>query len=161
MKGVHPHIYLPNPYGYMDAGIKSYDNALLWDSIKPVKYDKLSASELAVEELAAHSRKRIAQSDVFSEVSANNAIYKKEREETTVSLNLDDELADRVEIKERNKSFKELFESPASISIVSLQEFKPEETEDVIKEKKERWEKQLKEDYYLDEAIMIMEEMIK
>eukprot|EP00657_Telonema_sp_P-1_P002518 TRINITY_DN15831_c0_g1_i1.p1 TRINITY_DN15831_c0_g1~~TRINITY_DN15831_c0_g1_i1.p1 ORF type:complete len:165 (-),score=42.69 TRINITY_DN15831_c0_g1_i1:74-568(-) len=35
LKGVHPHIYLPNPYGYMDAGIESYDNCLLYTSPSP------------------------------------------------------------------------------------------------------------------------------
>ena len=160
LKGVHPHIYLPNPYGYMEAGIESYDNALPWDSIKAVGYNAFPARKLGVDDLAKSSKERINKSDVFKAVIANNALYKKEREITTVSLNLDTELAEREEIKERNKNFKELFTANEDISISSLQEFKPEEEEDVIKEKKERWEKQLSEDYYLDETIQIMEEMI-
>lgn len=160
LKGVHPHVYLPNPYGYMEAGIKSYDNALPWDSIKAVGYNAFSERKLRIDQLAKNSKARIAKSEVFTEVKANNALYKKERDITKVSLNLDAELADREEIKERNKNFDKLFTPNENIQISSLQEFKPEEEEDVIKEKRERWEKQLSEDYYLDETLNIMEEMI-
>ena len=97
---------------------------------------------------------------MFKEVLERNAEYKKERENTMVSLVLENELEERAEIKENSKEFKRLFTPSEYLTFKSLQQFKVEEEEDVKLEKKERWEKQLKEDFYLDEAIKIMEDML-
>jgi carboxyl-terminal processing protease len=159
LKGVHPHIYLPNEYGYMETGIKAYDNAIPWDSIEPATYKKWK-SKVNIDKLAKNSQKRVQSNDVFKEVLERNAEYKKERENTMVSLVLENELEERAEIKENSKEFKRLFTPSEYLTFKSLQQFKVEEEEDVKLEKKERWEKQLKEDFYLDEAIKIMEDML-
>lgn len=161
LKGVHPHIYLPNEYGYMEeTGIKSYDNALPWDSIAPANYKKVG-SKLNLAKLAKNSKKRVDNSDVFKEVLSRNIEFRKEREISSVSLAIEDERKERAEIKENNKEFKELFTPSNDIAFQSLQQFKAEEEPDVVKEKKERWEKQLKEDFYLAEVLNIMKEMTK
>ncbi|MGB0431511.1 MAG: carboxy terminal-processing peptidase, partial [Bacteroidia bacterium] len=159
LKGVHPHIYLPNEYGYMETGIKAYDNAIPWDSIKPATYKPVKG-KLNISKITKNSQKRLNESKVFNEVLSRNKEFKKEREISTVSLALDDELKEREKIKENNKEFKELFEPSEHLSFRSLQQFKIEEEETVKTEKKERWEKQLKEDFYLDEVIKIMEDLI-
>jgi len=160
LKGVHPHIYLPNEYGYMDAGIKSENNPLPWDSLAPATYNKWKSAKFNVEKLQKASAKRVEKSDVFKEVLHRNAKYKIEREISTVTLNLNEELAEREKIQNTNKEFKELFTPSDNYSYESLQVFKEEEEPDVKKEKKERWEKQLKEDFYLAEVIAIMEDML-
>ncbi|MBI1185397.1 tail-specific protease [bacterium] len=160
LKGVHPHIYLPNEYGYMESSIKSYENPLPWDSISPAVYNKWTENHYNIAKLRKNSEKRVSKSAVFNEVVTRNAEYKKERDETQVSLKLEDELAERKKFEDNNKEFKNLFTPDETLSFVSLQEYMPEDGEDVIKEKKERWEKQLKEDFYLAEVLLIMEDML-
>lgn len=160
LKGVRPDIMLPNPYGYMETGIKAYDNALPWDSIKPANYTAWNGDNLKLKKLTQKSKERVKASPVFREVVTRNEKYKAEREMTVVSLNLDEELAERAENKSDNKAFEEMFEKNEHITFKSLQVFKPEEEDDVKAEKRERWEKQLSKDYELGETINIMKDMI-
>lgn len=161
LKGVRPDIMLPNPYGYMETGIKAYDNALPWDSIKPADYSSWTGGSFDLGQLNKQSKDRVKESAVFQEVLSRNVKYRAERDNSVVELNLDKEVAERAENKVSNKAFEDLFEKDESIEFMSLQVFKPEEEEDVKKEKKDRWEKQLSKDYELAETIHIMQDMIK
>ncbi|MCB0736758.1 MAG: carboxy terminal-processing peptidase [Bacteroidetes bacterium] len=160
LHGVRPDIVLPDLYGYMETGMRQYDNALPFDSIQPVYYSTWDQFEYDYKGLRKSSKNRVKKAEVFKELDARNQRFKNERENSIEVISVEKELAERARIKEENKAFNELFKGNSEYSVTSLQEFKPEESEDVVAEKKSQWEKSLKEDYYLDETLKIMEDIL-
>lgn len=160
LKGVEPHIYLPDEYSYMETGIKSLKNPLPWDKIDAAKYEKCNYN-YDIKSLKKNSAKRIKKDEIFSALENRNAKYKKDREATLVSTNIEAELAERKVRKQENKEFTSLIKPDDNFEFISLQEFNPADEADVIADKKENWQKQLSKDYYLHEVIFIMEDMIK
>ena len=41
-KGIHPDITLPSTWDIEEIGESSYDTALPWDEIKPIRFQKFS-----------------------------------------------------------------------------------------------------------------------
>lgn len=161
LKGVRPHIFLPDEYGYMETGIKSYDNPLPWDSVDAAPESSTPKMDFDINQLRKQSKSRVNDNPIFVKLEERNAIFRREREESIVVIDVDEELDERKFIKLRNEEFNKMIEPVDYIKITSLQEFLPEEEEEVVKEKRENWEKQLAEDYHLLETINIMEDMLK
>lgn len=159
LKGVRPDIMLPDMYGYMETGMRSYKNALPFDSIQPLYYGTWDV-DYDLDKLRKNSKKRVGRSEVFDELSVRNKKFKKERDISEEVISVENELKLREERKAENKAFEELFKGNDEVAITSLQEFNPDVEEDVKKERLETWEKQLTKDFYLNETIFIMEDML-
>lgn len=87
LKGVTPDIVLPDIRDYLDVGETSLENALPWDTIDPVNFDKLNRVRPFVNELEKRSEQRVAASKDFDYVRQDIEVVKKAVAERTVSLN--------------------------------------------------------------------------
>ncbi|MBI3142259.1 MAG: carboxy terminal-processing peptidase [Bacteroidetes bacterium] len=160
LHGVHPHIYFPNEYGFMEGSIAQEKNPLPWDSLAPANYMPSNLGTYNLDKIMKNSAKRMEKSHIFTEVNRRNDALRLQREKTLVMLNLDEEMKQREQANALQKEFKELFTPDGHLHFTSLQVFKEEEDEAVKKEKKEAWEKALQKDFYLYEAIDILEDAI-
>jgi carboxyl-terminal processing protease len=96
-KGVEPDIVLPDPLSY-NTDIESertLDNSLQWDTIQPVKYDKLNLVQPYLAELERRSAARIATNKEFIYIRQDIAEQQKSQTNKTVTLNERDALKER------------------------------------------------------------------
>ncbi len=180
LKGVSSDIVLPDNYSYMDVGEKEQDNALKWDEIQPVTFQKWN-SAYDLDNLKKKSEKRVKNSEDFQLVDKNAQRMKKRSENTVYTLNLkkyreeekarkeeakrfdniekdetDLETSPDLSIKKKdNKKESDLFISPLTLDIKEMQN-------DTIKTAKSKaWLKDLKKDIYINEVVNIFKDMQK
>jgi carboxyl-terminal processing protease len=87
-QGVVPDIVLPDSYSSLEVGEKSQPYSLPWDTIAPVAFTPWKNSFRDLAEIRARSRQRLNTSVRFRQIAANISRLKKQREKTTVTLNL-------------------------------------------------------------------------
>jgi carboxyl-terminal processing protease len=95
LHGVHPDIVLPSVYDYMELGEASLDNSLKADRIASVDYMAEDRVNPFVARLRKQSEDRVDASRDFQYVQEDIAILQERRARKTVSLNLDERLADK------------------------------------------------------------------
>ncbi|HEU6448658.1 MAG TPA: carboxy terminal-processing peptidase [Verrucomicrobiae bacterium] len=105
LRGVSSDIVLPDVLNRLpDIGESGLPNALPWDTIPPVFYDKLNLTPPAlVADLAARSTERVATNRDFNYISQDIAEQERMRTNKTVSLNEKDEIKERQRIAKMNK----------------------------------------------------------
>jgi len=146
-KGVQPDIPFPTPVDPSETGESVEDNALKWDSIDKVDYHHLHDYRAMIKDLARKHQQRIKNDLEFGFIAQDIAQYKREKDDTRVSLNLairEKELKDldakkleRVNLRRKAKG------EPVYASF-----------EDIPKD-------YTAPDAYLDEAVAITADMIK
>jgi len=87
LKGVMPDINYPDPISREHFGEASYDYALKWDTIKPVKYQSENRVQSYVEYLNQKHLERIKKDREFQYIIQDVKELNKRRQDTSVSLN--------------------------------------------------------------------------
>jgi carboxyl-terminal processing protease len=105
--GVIPDVAFPSRYAHMDIGESSQPNALLWDQIKPVKYDLYGNIDAYIPNLVAGFHSRTSQNEEYEELLESIEKMRENQERTKISLNENQ----RREEREKNKEKKA--EAPA------------------------------------------------
>lgn len=126
-RGVPPDIALPSIDDYLDITESSLPNALAYDEIPPVSYDRGGFATLPeIARLQAASAARVAASPDFKFVRQDIALYLERKKEKTVSLNYAKRLAERKEDEDRktarNKERAARGSRPLSIADITLQD---------------------------------------
>jgi carboxyl-terminal processing protease len=105
MKGVVPDIILPDVLNYSDEiGEASLENALGYDTISPVTYDKLNLVAPYLDALRRDSDARIATNQDFIYINQDIEQFKKLQTDKTVSLNEREQIAERQTNEARQKA---------------------------------------------------------
>lgn len=89
LKGVIPDVILPTNYSYIDFGEKEMDFALPWDEIAPVDYTAKTKYIPNYQYIAENSQKRVENNHVFQQIDEYAIWVKKQRENTSESLNFE------------------------------------------------------------------------
>jgi carboxyl-terminal processing protease len=99
-KGVTPDVVLPSRLDGLESGEKYLDNALSWDRIASVKYQRWKNSTKNISDMKQLSEARIKQDADFQGIisAADNA--RKRREESLQSLLLKDISAERDQLRD-------------------------------------------------------------
>ncbi|MEM9479340.1 MAG: carboxy terminal-processing peptidase [Verrucomicrobiota bacterium] len=103
LKGVTPDIVLPSYRDIAETGEQYLENPLEFDRIEARPYNTFTDNSLPVESLAEASKKRIAQDVDFLQLKEDIARLRREYEENSVSLNLEQRLAENAELKEQRR----------------------------------------------------------
>ena len=161
--GVTPDIVLPDNYQYMDVGEKEYDHAMKWTEIDPVEYSQDVALLDHIDEVAATSKKRVDKNDKFTKVLANAERIKKYRDNSTYSLNIDQFIKEMDQREEDSEQYKDLYDTDiASLKISNLEVDMDNINFDESKQARNKdWLDGMKKDFYLEEALSIMKDMIR
>ena len=161
--GVTPDIVLPDNYQYMDVGEKEYDHAIKWTEIDPVEYSQDVALLDHIDEVAATSKKRVDKNDKFTKVLANAERIKKYRDNSTYSLNIDQFIKEMDQREEDSEQYKDLYDTDiASLKISNLKVDMDNINFDESKQARNQdWLDGMKKDFYLEEALSIMKDMIR
>ncbi len=100
LKGVTPDIIIPSYLDVMDIGEDSLEHALPWDTIRPAMYRTQNGLSELVPLLADLSDERISDNEEFQTFLARRERLKKRYETKTVSLSLENRLAEAEAEKE-------------------------------------------------------------
>ncbi|MCO4795385.1 MAG: carboxy terminal-processing peptidase [Bacteriovoracaceae bacterium] len=169
-KGVTPDIILPDPMGYTKNREKDLDYSLKWDKVKPLNFTPWKKGSWDMALLKKRSSKRVKSSKKYGKIQKSLDYLISKREDTVASLNLDTVLKEdeenvkmtkQLKIEDENKQILvSNFEKSLRGNIDIKKEDEDHWKED-FKKSKEEWVKQLRTDAGLEEALFIIDDMVK
>ncbi|MDB3967937.1 carboxy terminal-processing peptidase [Flavobacteriaceae bacterium] len=159
LEGVKSDIVFPNRYSYVDMGEKDQDNPLAWDSITPAFYKPFEGMN-NYEYSLSRSKQRIKDNPFITLIDEQALWIKKQQENYIYSLDFTSYKATRQSNKTYSERFKKLGEYESSLEFQWLPEARLEvEVNDDLIIKRKRWQKSLKKDIYISEAIEILKDL--
>jgi len=97
-KGIHPDITLPSTWDIEEIGESSYDTALPWDEIKPIRFKKFAMRTSLISQLNDEHLTRVSKSPNLQYILDIRKRYETQKNKEVISLNLTNR---RIEKKER------------------------------------------------------------
>ncbi|MDW7693574.1 carboxy terminal-processing peptidase [Flammeovirgaceae bacterium SG7u.111] len=157
-KGVRPDVILPDTYDFIDIGEKSLDFALEYDEIVPQKFTALN-DNIDKTVLSAKSQKRVKDNEIFQLTVENAKRLQKQRDKTSQTLNFEEFMVEQKKLEEEAKKFNDLKKVHEDMEVVSVDTFdESSELDKIRKTNMERWYKELKENVYLYESMLVMDD---
>ena len=159
LHGVTPDIIIPDLYTFIETGEKEQEYVMDWDQISPVEFTPWK-STWQLHEIQAMNSKSISESPVFSEVEKMAYKVKSDRENTVVSLKLEDYRKTQDELNKESDKFEKLFVSIDGFGILTMPSDLALISGDSVKLKmNENYIEALQSDNYVYQAMDIVEEM--
>ncbi|MBK9255473.1 MAG: carboxy terminal-processing peptidase [Saprospiraceae bacterium] len=163
LRGVIPDIILPDNYQFIQTGEKEYGNALEWTEIEPVNFLQDVVKLEHKEALVQNSGKRIVLNENFQLVLESAKRIKENRDQTMYPKKLDKYMSFVDKKAAESKKFEKVGEKEiAGMKLVNLSEdLLKINLDESNKARNEEYIKDLKKDFYLEETLLIMRDMIK
>ncbi len=159
LEGVKSDVVVPDKYSYIDLGEKDQSNPLKWDKISPADYT-LWDGYIDYDKTIANSNKRMADNPQIKLIEEHAKWLKAEQDETEISLNYKTYKEEQEKDKEQSSFFKKLSDYDSKLTFESLQYEQELFTQDsVLREKRDRWHKNLAKDVYVEEAVNVLEDL--
>ena len=156
-KGIHPDITLPSTWDVEEVGESSYDSALPWDEIKPVRFKKFSMRSSMISQLNDEHLTRVNQNPNLQYILDIRKRYEIQKNKEVVSLNL----INRKNEKEERQSWALEIENKrrASLNLETFSSFKAMEDFNDAKQAEDGEkdsEIDVDNDYLLNEGMQIL-----
>ncbi len=159
LEGVKSDVVVPDKYSYIDLGEKDQSNPLKWDKISPAEYT-IWDGYIDYEKTIENSNKRMAANPQIKLIEENAKWLKSEQDETEISLNYEVYKEEKEKDKEQSSLFKKLSDYDSKLTFESLRYEKELFVQDsVLREKRDRWHKNLAKDVYVEEAVNVLEDL--
>jgi len=159
LEGVKSDVVVPDKYSYIDLGERDQSNPLKWDKISPADYE-IWDGYIDYEQTIANSNKRMAANPQIRMIEENAQWLKKEQDETIISLKYDVYKEEEKKDKEKSDYFKSISEYDSHLTFTSLKYERELFTQDsVLREKRDRWHKNLAKDVYVEEAVNVLQDL--
>lgn len=159
LKGVTPDIVLTDLLTYADISEGNSHDALPWDQIKEIKFDRWPA-KFNLEEVKAKSANRLKDNAYLKLIDEAARYYKDTEKIDRFSLNLETYKQQRKVREEKAKMFDSLDVYKTSLKVQppkhELEKFK---TDTVFQERRKDWHKNMTNDFYLEESINILKDI--
>lgn len=162
LKGVTPDIILPDNYHYIDTGEKEYDNALAWTEIEKKEYSQDVVQLQNKNKVVALSNKRVQEDEEFQLVLENANRLKTNRDMSKYPTGIEEYSNLMEQRKEEAKKFEDLYEKDIeylNVRNMSVDTAYINSDESRIG-RNEAWLKEIKKDFYLEETLQILRDMI-
>ncbi len=159
LEGVKSDVVVPDKYSYIDLGERDQSNPLKWDKISPANYE-IWDGYIDYEQTVANSSKRMSKNPQIDMIEENAKWLKAEQDETEISLNYKVYKAEEEKDKEKSDYFKTLSEYDSKLTFTSPRYEEELFTQDsVLREKRDRWHKNLAKDVYVEEAVNVLQDL--
>ncbi|WP_209402224.1 carboxy terminal-processing peptidase [Pseudozobellia sp. WGM2] len=159
LEGVKSDVVVPDKYSYIDLGERDQSNPLGWDKISPADY-KPWDGYIDYEQTVSNSSKRMANNAQIKLIEENAKWLKSEQDETEISLNYEAYRKEEQKHKLKSDYFKTIAEYDSKLSFESLKYEEELFTKDsVLREKRDRWHKNLAKDVYVEEAVNVLQDL--
>lgn len=159
LEGVHSDIALPDRYSYIKVGERDMDNAMAWSKIDPAPYKEWSA-DFPRKTIVENSKKRLTQNAYLSLVDENARWINERREQKTYPLHLEKFRAEQKRIDETNKKFRVInaYKTPFVFEPLPAEREQMNQ-DDLFKEKRNRWFESMGKDFYIEEALHVLDDL--
>jgi len=159
LEGVKSDIVFPDRYAEVEMGEKDQDNPLSWDRITPASYTPLSEFN-SFSYTVERSKQRLEENSFVALIEEQASWIKTQQDDTRYFLDYESYTNKRDSDKKYAERFEKLSEFESNLEFQWLPEAAatapPNED---LKEKRERWEKSLKKDPYISEAVEILKDL--
>ncbi len=160
LRGVTPDIIVPDLYARIKYGEKEEEYVMPWDEIKPVSYNTVNPKNY-FDKVISESYKRIETNSSFKTIDAQSVEYKKQSDNTSITLNLKAYQTRISNSKKQDKEMEELKQKITPLTVINCQEdvnaLAGSDTSKVNRNKE--WLKTLSKDLYLSEVKNIITSM--
>ncbi|MCR9181313.1 MAG: carboxy terminal-processing peptidase [Flavobacteriaceae bacterium] len=159
LEGVKSDVVVPDRFSFIDVGERDYKNPLPYDKIAPANYTTWGGFS-DFEEVVKNSKERMAENDHLKLIEEQARWIKERRDNNLVPLNYDKYIADVEKNRERSKTFDAISEYQNNLKFSShVQETELKKLDTVLGEKRSRWHKNLSQDIYVEEAVLVLEDL--
>ena len=159
LKGVSSDIVMPDRYAYVDIGERDQDNPLAWDQIEPAPFKPWN-KQIDFERVIGNSNGRIKANEYVSLLEEEAQWIKQQRDDQTAFLGIEEYRKEKEELRQRTDRFKKLDAYDSKLNFSSL---KYEEAlflkDSILREKRNRWHKELARDLYVQEAVNVLKDL--
>ena len=159
LEGVKSDVITPDRYRYVDVGERDEDNPMRWDRISPLVYKKWNGY-LNYDDVIDKSQDRVNDHPIFNLVDQDAKWIEQRQNDNTIALNYqeyvskiesDRAYADQFDAVEEYDNNLDFTISPADQKRIS--------EDDIFLEKRERWFSNLSKDFYVEEAVNILQDL--
>ena len=162
LKGVESDIVLPDNFHYIETGEKDYENAMEWTEISSVDYGQNVVQLNHIDDVKSKSNARVEANPHFKLVLENAKRLKDNRETKVIPLNKKSYFNMMAERRKEAKKFDDLYDKDVEGLMVrnlevDLPYIKGDESRVA---RNEDWIKGVKKDFYLEETLAILRDMI-
>jgi len=159
LEGVKSDVVAPDRYSYVEVGEKDEDNPLSWDQIAPANFSAWNGY-LNYEEVIEESQKRVDENPIFKLIDQDAQWVRERQEDYLVSLNYDMYASEIETDKSYAERFDPIKDYKNQLSFTVLpDELSKMSNDEVFSEKRERWFESLSADMYVEEAVLILEDL--
>ena len=159
LEGVKSDVITPDRYSYVDFGERDEDNPMSWDQITPLIYTKWHGY-LNYDEVIKQSQDRVNNHPIFKLVDQDAKWIEQRQNDKSIALNYQEYVSEL----EADRTYADQFDAVKEYYNNLEFTIAPAEQERITKdsifrEKRERWFSDLTEDYYVEEAVNILDEL--
>jgi carboxyl-terminal processing protease len=159
LEGVSSDVVMPDRYAYLKMGERDVENAMPWDKIDAADYtvwDRTANFNKAI----LNSKNRIQNNAQFKLIEENAKWIDSRSKENNYSLNIDKFKKEQSAIEETAKKYKPIMQYKNALQFTSLPyEVAQMSSDNVLKEKRERWHESLAKDIYVEEALNVLDDL--
>lgn len=159
LEGVSSDIVIPDRYSYIDVGERDQENPLSWDQISPVSFRPWH-KQIDFERVLQNSRERLSANKYVALLDKEARFISEQRNDRRTALDLGSYRKEKESLKLRSKEFEALDNYDTAFSFSSLPyERALFDQDSILREKRDRWHKELASDVYLEEAIAVLRDL--
>ncbi|MDC3238578.1 carboxy terminal-processing peptidase [Flavobacteriaceae bacterium] len=157
LEGVRSDIILKNQYSYIEMGEKDQENPLAWDRIEPAPFTKWE-NQTNYDYALNKSAIRLKEHPYIQLVDQQARRIEDQQDDYVYTLNYKDYLAEQETNKKISDEFSVLKDYKSDLTFEWLQD-SGVPVDEVVKERKKRWIEGLEKDFYISEAVSILEDL--
>ena len=159
LEGVKSDIVVPDRYSYIDLGERDQQNPLGWDKIDPANFE-LWDGYIDFQAAIEKSKERLAHNPQVKLIEENARWIKDQQNENVIPLSYDGYVSRANRAKKHSERFKSLREYDSQLDFASLKYETELFTKDsILREKRDRWHKELAKDIYVEEAVQVLKDL--
>ena len=159
LEGVKSDVITPDRYSYVDVGERDEDNPLSWDQITPLIYTKWHGY-LNYNEVIKKSQDRVNNHPIFKLVDQDAKWVEQRQNDKSITLNYQQYVSEL----EADRTYADQFDALKEYNNKLKFTVAPAEQErimadSIFREKRERWFSDLTADFYVEEAVNILDHL--
>ena len=159
LEGVKSDVITPDRYSYVDVGERDEDNPMSWDQITPLIYTKWHGY-LNYNEVIKKSQDRVNNHPIFKLVDQDAKWVEQRQNDKSITLNYQQYVSEL----EADRTYSDQFDAVKEYNNKLKFTVAPAEQERIVadsifREKRERWFSDLTADFYVEEAVNILEHL--
>jgi carboxyl-terminal processing protease len=159
LEGVKSDVITPDRYSYVDVGERDEDNPMSWDQITPLIYTKWHGY-LNYDEVIKQSQDRVNNHPIFKLVDQDAKWIEQRQNDKSIALNYQEYVSELEADRTYADQFDAVKEYNNNLEFTIAPAEQERITEDnIFREKRERWFSDLTGDFYVEEAVNILDEL--